>query len=42
VPRIVSGKPGKRDRSSKVLPDDPEAEARIAALFARMIRPRDP
>jgi hypothetical protein len=39
-PRIVSAKaPGKVIRPRKETPIDPEAEARIAEFFARMIRP---
>ncbi len=39
--RIVSTrKPGKGAKLAKELPDDPEADARIAEFFARVIRPR--
>jgi hypothetical protein len=39
-PRIVSAKgPGKVIRPRKEMPVDPEAEARVAEFFARMIRP---
>ena len=40
-PRIISAKtPGKVVRPRPEAVDDPEAEARVAAFFARMIRPR--
>ena len=38
VPKIVQHTP--RGRAWKLPKRDPEAEARIAAFFARMIRPR--
>jgi hypothetical protein len=38
VPRIVQQTP--RGRAWKLPEPDPEAEARVAAFFARMIRPR--
>jgi hypothetical protein len=36
TPIVHAPKPGKRRRPE--LPDDPEADARVAAFFARMIR----
>ena len=39
-PRIVSAqKPGKGRKAPAEVVDDPEADARVAAFFARMIRP---
>ena len=38
VPRIVQHTP--KGRAWKPLADDPEAEARVAEFFRRMIRPR--
>jgi hypothetical protein len=40
-PRIVStSKPGKGAKPAKELPDDPEADARVAEFFQRMVKPR--
>jgi hypothetical protein len=39
VPRVVQHTPKERAWRAKPLPDDPEAEARVAAFMERMIRP---
>jgi hypothetical protein len=41
VPRIVQHTPRGRAWKLAALEPDPEADARVAAFFAKMIRPRD-
>jgi hypothetical protein len=38
---VTAKKPGKRSATETEQPPDPEADARVGAFFARMIRPRD-